>query len=120
MKRPPATQAKPRAEPGLALRIGISYLVLRISYIVLATPGVALVVKNKRKDNGYYWVHANISGVYKDGELVEYKSLRSPVDRETKIRMQNVYDALRKNEEKSSRVVLYVSDAQLEEIEKIL
>ncbi len=78
------------------------------------------IVKNRRKDNGYYWVHADISGVYKEGKLVEYKSLRAPIDNETKIKMQNHYDALRKSEEKSSRVVLYVTDEQLEMIAKIL
>jgi len=77
-------------------------------------------VKNKRKNNGYYWVHANVSGVYKNGELVEYKSLRSPIDSETKMKMQNTYDALRKSEEQSSRVVLYVTDKQLDEIAKLL
>ncbi len=77
-------------------------------------------VKNKRKDNGYYWVHANVSGVYKNGELVEYKSLRSPIDRETKIKMQNTYDTLKKSEEQSSRVVLYVTDEQLDQIVKLL
>ena len=77
-------------------------------------------VKNRRKDNGYYWVHANISGVYKNGELVEYKSLRAPIDRETKLKMQNTYDALRKSEEQSSRVILYVTDKQLDQIEKLL
>lgn len=77
------------------------------------------IVKNRRKDNGYYWVHADVSGVYKEGELVEYKSLRAPIDTETKIKMQNHYDVLRKSEEKSSRVVLYVTDEQLEKIAKI-
>ena len=77
-------------------------------------------IKNRRKDNGYYWVHADISGVYKDGALVEYKALRSPVDRETKIKMQNHYDALRKAEEKSSRVVLYLTDEQLKAVAKII
>ena len=52
-------------------------------------------VKNRRKDGGYYWVKAEISGVYKNGELVEYKSLRSPIEKETKITMQNSYDAMR-------------------------
>lgn len=77
-------------------------------------------VKNKHKNNGYYWVYANVSGVYKNGELVEYKSLRSPIDSETKMKMQNTYDALRKSEEQSSRVVLYVTDKQLDEIAKLL
>lgn len=78
------------------------------------------IVKNRRKDNGYYWVHADVSGVYKDGKLIEYKSLRAPVDTKTKIKMQNYYDALRKREEKSSRVVLYLTDEQLEMVSKIL
>ncbi len=78
------------------------------------------IVKNKRKDNGYYWVHANVSGVYKDGELVEYKSLRTPVDTVTQIKMQNRYDGLKKKEEKCSRVVMYVTDEQLEIIEQIV
>ena len=49
-------------------------------------------VKNLRKDNGYYWVHAHISGVYKNGKLVEYKSVREPVKRDIKIKMQKMYD----------------------------
>ena len=28
-------------------------------------------VKNMRKDRGYYWVYATVSGVYREGELVE-------------------------------------------------
>jgi len=39
-------------------------------------------VKNLRKDKGYYWVYAEVSGVYKDGELLEYKSIRSWVPKE--------------------------------------
>lgn len=78
------------------------------------------IVKNRRKDNGYYWVQADISGVYKEGKLVEYKSLRAPVDSATKIKMQNHYDTLKKNEEKCSRVVLYVTDDELEMISQII
>lgn len=78
------------------------------------------IVKNRRKDDGYYWVHADVSGVYKDGKLVEYKSLRAPIDTETKIKMQNHYDGLKKKEEKCSRVVMYVTDEQLEMIEQIV
>ena len=77
-------------------------------------------VKNRRKDGGYYWVHAEVSGVYKDGKLVEYKSLRTPIENETKINMQNRYDTMRKEEEKSSRIVMYVSDENLEKIKEII
>ena len=77
-------------------------------------------VKNLRKDRGYYWVYAHISGVYKDGKLVEYKSIREPVDRETKIKMQRKYDQMRKEEENSCRVVLYTSCDRAKEIEENL
>jgi len=66
-------------------------------------------VKNLRKDKGYYWVHAHISGVYKNGELIEYKSIREPVKQETKIMMQRRYDKMREEEENICRVVTYTS-----------
>ncbi len=77
-------------------------------------------IKNMRKDRGFYWVHAEISGVYKEGELVEYKSLRAPMQREKKIEMQEIYDTMRREEEESARLVAYVSEAELEAIKKII
>ncbi|MEA3373180.1 MAG: PAS domain-containing protein [Campylobacterota bacterium] len=65
-------------------------------------------VKNRRKDNGYYWVYANISGVYKDGKLVEYKSLRSFVPKAKRDEVQKVYDELRQNEGDTVRTVTYL------------
>ncbi len=66
-------------------------------------------VKNLRKDKGYYWVEAQISGVYKDGELIEYKSIREPISREKKIQMQRTYDQMRKEQENNCRVVNYTT-----------
>jgi len=77
-------------------------------------------IKNMRKDRGYYWVHAEVSGVYKDGTLVEYKSLRSPVEIENKLEMQTLYDKLRKEEEGSERVVTYLSTEQIEQLKSII
>lgn len=74
-------------------------------------------VKNLRKDKGYYWVHAHISGVYKDGELVEYKSIREPMERDKKIEMQRLYDKMREEEENSCRVVLYTTCDKARELE---
>ena len=65
-------------------------------------------VKNMRKDRGYYWVYAVISGVYKNGELVEYKSIRSPVPREKRIEMQYVYDEMRLKEGDKVRALSYL------------
>ena len=65
-------------------------------------------VKNLRKDRGFYWVYAEISGVYKDGELVEYKSMRSFVPKEKRIEMQNLYDKMRKEAGENVRCVSYI------------
>ena len=65
------------------------------------------VVKNIRKDKGFYWVEAIISGVYKDGELIEYKSLRTPVNYETKLKFQKLYDTMRKESSERTRTIIY-------------
>ena len=65
------------------------------------------VVKNLRKDRGFYWVHATISGVYKDGELVEYKSIRTPINYETKLKYQKLYDYFRLMDKENIRTVSY-------------
>ena len=67
------------------------------------------VVKNLRKDSGYYWVYAEISGVYKDGELVEYKSIRTPISFENKSHYQKKYDEMKENEGELVRKVIYQS-----------
>ena len=65
------------------------------------------IIKNLRKDKGYYWVKAVISGVYKDGELVEYKSMRSPISFDEKLEYQRLYDKLRKQNGEKTRKVIY-------------
>ena len=77
-------------------------------------------IKNMRKDRGYYWVEAEVSGVYKEGKLVEYKSLRAPVELEKKLEMQRVYDKMSKEQEDKQRVVTYLSSRQLEALKAIV
>ena len=74
-------------------------------------------VKNLRSDGGYYWVFATISGVYKDGELVEYKSIRTPVTKHMQEVMQQKYDTLRKKEENEVRVICYLKSDLVDKIE---
>ena len=74
-------------------------------------------VKNLRKDRGYYWVSAQISLYYRDGEPAGYKSIREPVSREKKIEIQRLYDRMRAEEENTSRVVLYVDNDRLRDLE---
>lgn len=65
------------------------------------------IVKNIRKDGGFYWVNAIVSGVYKDGELVEYKSLRTPISYSEKLEHQKLYDSIRKQNGEKTRIVSY-------------
>ena len=64
-------------------------------------------VKNIRKDNGYYWVNATISGVYKDGKLVEYKSIRVPISEGEKLKSQKEYDKLKVDNNEKQRHIVY-------------
>lgn len=64
-------------------------------------------VKNLRKDSGYYWVYANVSGVYKDGKLMEYKSIRTPISYEDKLKYQKKYDEIRNIDKERIRAVIY-------------
>ncbi len=75
-------------------------------------------VKNLRKDRGYYWVYAEVSGVYKDGKLVEYKSMRSWVPKEKRIEMQNLYDKIRLEDRENVRAVCYLDVDTYEAIVK--
>jgi aerotaxis receptor len=66
-------------------------------------------VKNMRKDGGYYWVYAEVSGVYKENILVEYKSMRSPVSFEIIKKMQKAYDKIKLKQKDKIRVIQYLS-----------
>jgi len=65
------------------------------------------VVKNLRKDKGFYWVEAIISGVYKNGELIEYKSLRTPISYTDKLKYQILYDTMRADNKEAKRTIIY-------------
>lgn len=64
-------------------------------------------VKNIRKDEGYYWVYAEVSTVLKDGKVVEYKSIRTPVSFENKKKYQLLYDEIRQKDGDKKRKVIY-------------
>lgn len=65
------------------------------------------IVKNLRKDKGFYWVHANISCVYKDDKLVEYKSIRTPISYDQKLKSQKLYDDMRNLDKENIRRIIY-------------
>ncbi len=65
------------------------------------------IVKNLRKDKGFYWVHAIVSGVHKNGELIEYKSLRTPISYDEKLKYQRLYDKMRAENGEKIRTIVY-------------
>jgi aerotaxis receptor len=64
-------------------------------------------VKNLRKDKGFYWVNATISGVYKDGKLIEYKSVRVPISEDQKLKSQKEYDLIKEKNNEKQRHIIY-------------
>ncbi len=77
------------------------------------------LVKNLRRDGGHYWVSAEVSGVYKDGELKEYKSIRQPVSQAQKIVIQTKYDQMTLEENKQARAIHYLTKENIEKIEHL-
>jgi len=75
-------------------------------------------VKNMRKDGGYYWVYAEVSGVYKNNKLVEYKSMRSPVSDEMIVKMQKIYDEMKLSQKDTIRVVSYLSFNEYQKLDR--
>jgi aerotaxis receptor len=65
------------------------------------------IVKNLRKDEGFYWVYAEISQVLKNGILVEYKSIRTPISFDEKIKYQLIYDEIKKQNNEPTRKIIY-------------
>ena len=65
------------------------------------------IVKNLRKDEGFYWVYAEISGVFKNGVLTEYKSIRTHISFEEKQKHQLLYDQIKKENNEKIRKIIY-------------
>jgi PAS domain S-box-containing protein len=65
------------------------------------------IIKNIRKDEGFYWVYAEISGVFKDSKLIEYKSIRTPITFDEKVKYQLLYDQIKKDSNDSIRKIIY-------------
>jgi aerotaxis receptor len=53
------------------------------------------IVKNRRKDGGYYWVEANVSPVRENGRIVGYQSVRSKPTRQQVSEAEQAYHRIR-------------------------
>lgn len=56
------------------------------------------LVKNRRKDGGYYWVVANVSPVREEGRTVGYQSVRSRPTRQEIAAAEEAYRRIRKGD----------------------
>jgi aerotaxis receptor len=61
------------------------------------------MVKNRRKDGGYYWVIANASPVYTNGQVTGYQSVRTAPTREQVKAAEAVYQRIQSGD-KSIRI----------------
>ncbi|MFZ2855593.1 MAG: PAS domain-containing methyl-accepting chemotaxis protein [Rhodocyclaceae bacterium] len=61
------------------------------------------IVKNRRKDGGFYWVVANASPVRENGQLIGYQSVRSRPSREEIAAAEDAYKRIRSGD-KSIRI----------------
>lgn len=52
------------------------------------------LVKNRRKDGGFYWVKANATPIFEHGKIVGYMSVRSAITATEKQAAQNAYQQL--------------------------
>ncbi len=56
------------------------------------------VVKNRRRDGGYYWVVANASPIREDGQIVGYQSVRTTPSREEIKAAEGAYQRIRQGD----------------------
>lgn len=62
------------------------------------------LVKNRRKDGGFYWVNANVTPVREDSKIVAYMSVRSKPDRQQIDSAAAIYARIKNGQAKGLRV----------------
>ncbi len=62
------------------------------------------LVKNRRKDGGYYWVEANANPIWEDGKIVGYMSLRTKPTRAQVETATRVYRQVREGSARGIRI----------------
>ncbi|MDP3465397.1 MAG: PAS domain-containing protein [Sulfuricurvum sp.] len=78
-------------------------------------------IKNLRQDGGFYWVYAQVSQLFdKNGTLIGYKSLRSPVERVKRHELEQSYARLKEKEENMVKINQWVSKEIYAQISPLL
>ena len=58
------------------------------------------MVKNRRKNGDFYWVYANVTPIYENGQVVGYMSVRNKGTREQINEAENIYRLIREGKAK--------------------
>ncbi|MGT2511556.1 PAS domain-containing protein [Cupriavidus basilensis] len=69
------------------------------------------VVKNRRRDGGFYWVVANVTPVFKSGQKVGYMSVRTKPSREQVATATELYRRIREGRTSISGCIMVKSGA---------
>jgi len=70
------------------------------------------IVKNLRKDGGYYWVKARVSPLFEDNKLIGYKSSRVYVSPAERLQMDKNYSRIRDAEEGQVAMTIHLSSGE--------
>lgn len=77
-------------------------------------------VKNLRKDGGFYWVYAQVSGLLdKNENLIGYKSLRAPVESAKRHELEANYARLKEMEENVVKLSEWVDRETFRQLETL-
>lgn len=69
------------------------------------------IVKNKTKDNGYYWVDAYVTPIYENGKIAGYQSVRVKPERRWVDIANKAYQGLRQAERSGRKFSLTIADS---------
>lgn len=77
-------------------------------------------VKNKTKNGSFYWVYAQISGLYNADEttIIGYKSMRQAVPKEKRNELEDSYITLKETEEAKLKLNIWVDKSVLSRLLK--
>jgi aerotaxis receptor len=70
------------------------------------------LVKNRRKDGDHYWVVANATPIQREGQAVDFLSVRTAPNRQSVVEIEKVYARMREQAE-SGRVTLGLRQGKL-------
>ena len=70
------------------------------------------IVKNLRKDGGYYWVKARVTPLFEDGKIEGYKSSRTYVPPLERLQMEKDYALIRNAEDGQVALTVHLSSEE--------